>query len=197
MNIFKRTLLSLLIFFLFSGSVFAQDNKQALVVYYSRTGNTKSVAQKIAAKFNADIEPIIDKRKRTGPIGYMQASKDAVAKNLTTIEPIKRDLSKYKIIIIGTPSWYGNMTPAIRTFLKDYDLSGKSIAVFGTAHLTGVENACKQITETVSKQDNQSIPVLALRKRDLKDGILAKKINDFYLLVKSKYSQVEKGMLDK
>ena len=167
-----------------AGAVWSQEapQKQAkvLVVFYSREGHTKLVAEQLAKKFNADLEQLIDKKKRTGPIGFSGAGKDAVAKNLTKLEPLKRNPQDYDIILIGTPSWFGNVTPAVRTFIKENNLSGKKVGVFGTAHLTGVENALKQAAELISKENPEKIPTLPLRHRDLPLDILSEKIETFY-----------------
>lgn len=50
---------------------------RSLVVYYSRTGNTRYVAEKIATEFNADLEEIIDKKNRSGSLGYAISRLDA------------------------------------------------------------------------------------------------------------------------
>jgi len=102
-----------------------------------REGHTKLVAEKLAEKFNADLEQLIDKKKRTGPIGFSGAGKDAVAGNLTKLEPLKRNPRNYDIILIGTPSWFGNVTPAARTFIKENNLSGKIAGVFAPLILRG------------------------------------------------------------
>jgi flavodoxin len=157
-----------------------QKDAKVLVVYYSREGHTKLVAEQMAKKFNADLEQLIDKKKRTGLIGVSSAGKDAVAGNLTSLEPLKRNPQDYDIILIGTPSWFGNLTPAVRTFIKENDLSGKKVGLFGTAHLTGVENALKQAAELISKENAGRIPTLPLRHRDLPLDILSGKIDAFY-----------------
>ena len=53
---------------------------KTLVVLYSRTGTTKKVGEEIAAALKADVEEIIDTKKRSGPIGYVQAGRDAMKK---------------------------------------------------------------------------------------------------------------------
>jgi len=88
-----------------------------LVTYYSRSANTKTVAQKIAKNLGADFEEIIDKKNRTRKIvGWIIAGRDASTKKLTEIS-YKKDSSKYDLVLIGTPVWAWTMTPAIRTYL--------------------------------------------------------------------------------
>jgi len=88
-----------------------------LVVFYSRTGNTRRVGEEIAKNLNADIDEIIDKKKRSGIIGWLGGGIDALFKKLTEIENKKRP-EEYDIAIIGTPVWVGTISPAIRTYLS-------------------------------------------------------------------------------
>lgn len=170
---------ALVIVFL-SVAVQAHTSPTVLVVYYSRDGHTQKVAQALVKKFNADSEQLIDKKKRTGPIGVTSAGKDAIAKKLTSIEPLKKNPMDYDIILIGTPSWFGNPTPAVRTLIKLYPLKGKKVGVFGTAHMTGIEACLSQLTQLVSQDAPQTIPTLALRHKDLEEAIVKNKVEAFY-----------------
>ncbi len=182
----RRIWLGLFIAFLVCSTVrlsYAQDNANAsktLIVYYSRDGHTKLVAEKLAQKFAADSEVLIDKKKRTGLWGASSAGKDALSHALTKIAPLTKDPRDYDRILIGTPSWFSNVTPAVRTFVKKYDLSGKKVGVFATAHQTGVESCLAQLAMLIESKDPASIPRLPLRHRDLKEDVLAKKIDLFY-----------------
>jgi flavodoxin len=177
-----KTKILLLIFgFVVMGGVFAQE--KTLVVYYSRTGHTKMVAERLAKKFNADIEPLIDQKNRLGLMNAFGAGKDAIGYKTTELEPIKHDLKDYTMIIIGGPSWFGNTTPAVRTFITQHDLKGKKVALFGMCHVSGVENALKEAAELVSQDRAKKIPTLPLREGELKDPVLSKKIDAFYQAV--------------
>jgi flavodoxin len=105
---------------------------ESLVVYYSRTGNAKFIAEKIAANIGADAEEIIDLKKRSGPIGFLSGGKDATQGKETKIGETKFSSKDYNLIIIGTPVWSSSPTPAIRTYIKHNDLSGKKVAIFLT-----------------------------------------------------------------
>ena len=58
---------------------------KALVVYYSRTGNTRAVAERIAQELGAEIEEVLDKKKRSGALGFLLGGKDATMGNKTEI----------------------------------------------------------------------------------------------------------------
>ena len=105
---------------------------KSLVVYYSRTGNTRYVAQTIAAQIGADAEEVIDLKKRSGIFGYLSGGKDARQGKETEISPLTKTLANYDLIVVGSPIWAGKPTPAIVTYLKKNDLSGKKVAVFFT-----------------------------------------------------------------
>jgi flavodoxin len=115
---------------------------KSLVVYYTRTGNAKFVAETIAAELGSDIEEIVDQKKRAGPLGWVSAGRDSTQEKEAQIVPTKLSPQNYDLIIIGTPIWAWRPTPAIRTYLKQNDLSGKKIALFFT-----MDNAPKQAVE--------------------------------------------------
>jgi flavodoxin len=103
---------------------------KSLVVYYSRTGNTKFVAETIAAEIGADVEEIVDQKNRMGVGGWLSAGKDARQEKETEIALTMRSPANYDLIVVGTPIWASRITPAIITYLKKNDLSGKKVAAF-------------------------------------------------------------------
>ena len=103
---------------------------KTLVIYYSRTGNAKFIAETIAAELGADIEEVIDLKNRQGRLAFLPAGRDAAQGKETEIAQTKRTPTGYDLIIIGQPVWAGSPTPAIRTYLRKNDLSGKKVAVF-------------------------------------------------------------------
>jgi flavodoxin len=106
---------------------------KALVVYYSRTGNTKKAGEDIAKSLKCDFEEIIDKNGRKGPLGYLSAGREAMKKKLTTIGPLQKDPARYDMVIIGTPNWGSNLSCATRTYISQNKESFKKVAFFCTA----------------------------------------------------------------
>lgn len=105
-----------------------------LVVYFSYTNHTKMIAEKIKETLNCDILEI----KTVVPYSndYQTVVDDEhnseASNHLPEIQNINIDLSKYDEIIVGTPVWWYRPAPAIRTFLTQNDLSGKTIIPFAT-----------------------------------------------------------------
>jgi flavodoxin len=106
---------------------------KSLVVYYTRTGTAKFVAETVAAELGSDVEEVVDLKKREGKLGWLSAGKDASGEKLTEIAPAKRVPVDYDLIVLGTPIWAWRPTPAIRTYVKQNDLSGKKVALFFTS----------------------------------------------------------------
>ena len=103
---------------------------KTLVIYYTRTGNAKFIAETIAAGLGADIEEIVDLKSRQGKLSFISAGRDAMRAKETEIAQTKRTPTDYSLIVIGQPVWAGNPTPAIRTYMNKNDLSGKKVALF-------------------------------------------------------------------
>ena len=78
----------------------------------------------------ADIQEVLDLKKRKGMFGLMWASLDAMYEKETDIGTIEKQAADYDLIIIGSPIWARRLTPAVITYLKRTDLSGKKVAVF-------------------------------------------------------------------
>jgi flavodoxin len=104
-----------------------------LVVFYSRTGTTRKVAQDIAGLLGCDSEEIIDLKDRSGIIkGYLSAAKEALDKKMAPIQGIRNDPASYDMVIIGTPVWAFTMACAIRTYITANKDKFKRLAFFCT-----------------------------------------------------------------
>ena len=113
---------------------FGRKVKNKLLVYFSYTGNTKMIANKIKEKLNCDIleiKTVIPYSEDYDTVVNDEQNSEA-SNHLPEIQDIGIDLSKYDEIILGTPVWWYRPVPAIRTFLKQNDLSGKTIKHFAT-----------------------------------------------------------------
>lgn len=108
--------------------------KSALVVYFSFDGNTKLIAEKIGETLNADVVELkTSKKYPTEGIGkYFWGGKSVVFGDKPTLTNESIDLSRYETIIIGTPVWAGSFAPPIRSFVNDYKIVNKKIAIFAS-----------------------------------------------------------------
>jgi len=143
---------------------------KTLIAYYSRTDNTKKLAEKIAKELKADIDEIQDEKDRSGWIGAFIGGFDSLFKIKTPIEN-KKDPEKYDLIILGTPVWAGKMTPAIRTYFCKYEF--KNIAFFSTSE----SEETKQFTE-MTLLSKKPITTLSIKKSAINSNETNKKINE-------------------
>lgn len=150
--------------------------KKILVVFYSRTGTTKKVAEELACQLNADIEEITDLKYRDGVIGFIFGGRDAVLRRNTEIGEIKKDPSKYDLVVVGSPVWGRNITPAARTYMHcNKDKFGK-VACFCTM---GGENSGKIFDEFQNVIGKEPVAKFSIRAKEANMEDLKHKVKLF------------------
>lgn len=90
---------------------------KTLVVYYSRDGSTRRVAEELKAQLGADIEEITEPKGRGGPLGWMRSGKEGSSGAVVQINPPKADPSTYDLVAVGTPIWAWNVSSPVRSYL--------------------------------------------------------------------------------
>lgn len=105
---------------------------KSIIVYYSLDGNVKLLSETISSEVGADLLPLKLKKeiKSDSFMKYFWGGKQVVMKEIPELEPVDFNPENYDLIILGTPVWAANYTPALRSFLEKFDLSGKKIALF-------------------------------------------------------------------
>ena len=109
-----------------------------LVAYFSASGVTKGLAEKLAEAIEADIfeiapvEPYTEADlKWTNPLA--RCNREKAGKKDVAIKETVQDMDSYETLYIGFPIWYWAAPNIINTFVKQYDLSGKKIVLFATS----------------------------------------------------------------
>ncbi len=113
------------------------EQKRCAVVFYSQSGGTRLVAQAIADEVAGDqIAELVELRlKRPMPeglMGFIRGGFEASFRVRSPLLPLETQLADADLLFVGTPTWAGNMTPAVRSFLHDQRLAGKQVAFFAT-----------------------------------------------------------------
>ncbi|WP_300601000.1 flavodoxin [Niabella sp.] len=146
--------------------------EQTLIVYLSRTKNTKTVAEIIHKNIGGKLVAL--ELENPYPKDY-QANVDQVKKELETgfLPPLKTkidSIEKYNVVFIGFPTWSMELPPPMKSFLKQYDLSGKTIVPFNTNAGYGTGNSF----ETVKKlcRDSKILKGFTTKGGKEKDGVL-------------------------
>ena len=129
------------------------DTPKILVLFYSQTSNTKTVAQEISTRLGADMEELELVKPYDGDfqatIGRcMEERKQGI---LPEIKPVAADIAKYDVIFIGYPIWFGTYAPPVEAFLNKVDLQGKKIVPFCTFGSGGLDSSVKELAEKQPK----------------------------------------------
>ena len=141
------------------------------IVYYSMSGNTKYVADKIAEKIDADIiriEPV-KAYPDQGAKKFIWGGKSAVMGETPALQPYEFSAEKYERIILGTPVWASTFAPPIRTFLKENsDIHGKKIAVFTCFSGGGADKAIEKMKKYIGVEQFEAELILVDPKENVK-----------------------------
>ena len=114
-----------------------------LVAYFSASGTTKRVAQRLAKVADADLFEIVPKVPYTdADLNWMdKKSRTSIEmadkKSRPAIQHKDLDTSKYDLIFLGFPIWWYVAPTIINTFLESYDFAGKTIILFATSGGSG------------------------------------------------------------
>lgn len=129
-----------------------------LIAYFSASGTTKAVAEKMAADNGYDIFEIVPEEI------YTPADLDWTDKNSRSTKemndkqfrpPIAEscDVSEYDVVAIGFPVWWYTAPTIINTFIESVNLAGKKIKVFCTSGGSGVDKCVSDLQKTYPELD--------------------------------------------
>lgn len=109
-------------------------DRKVLIVYLSRTNNTKAVAEMIRDEVGGTIVPI--ELEKDYPADY-KATLDQLAKENETgfLPPLKtriENIGQYDTVFVGFPTWGMQLPPPVKSFFRQYNLQGKTVIPFNT-----------------------------------------------------------------
>ena len=130
-------------------------NGKTLVVYYSATGNTKDVAEKIAKITDGDLFEIEPKEPYTDDDldwtnDDSRVSKEHDDESLRDVELVSTTVDNwdsYDTVYIGYPIWWGIAAWPVDNFVKDNDFTGKIVIPFCTAASSGIGDSGNLLEE--------------------------------------------------
>lgn len=107
---------------------------KSIVIYYSYGGNTRRIAKEIGQALGAELAEIRTVRPYTGSYDNVvdQGQREVNSGFLPEIQPLDIDLNQYDTVILGSPVWWYTFAPAMNSFLRGMDLSGKTVYPFAT-----------------------------------------------------------------
>lgn len=132
-------------------------DKKAIVVYFSATGTTKNVAEKLAAAVNADILEIeLEQSYTEADLDWNDSqSRSSIEMNNPKSRPAVKAPSKsiagYDVVFIGYPIWWDLAPMVVNTFIENNNLNGKTVVPFATSGGSGIRNSAAQLKKLYPK----------------------------------------------
>jgi flavodoxin len=149
--------------------------RRVLVVYYSRDGSTRKVAEQIGitVKGSVHIDQIHTRVNYHGKWGYMKAGRDAMFRRTPLIRSMKNTL-EYDLIIVGTPNWAGRMAAPVRSYLVKNRDKFKKIAFFCVQGGSGGEKVIAEMQKM-----HKPVETMIISERDIRSNKYKDKVKDF------------------
>jgi len=123
--------------------------KKILIVYLSRTNNTKTIAEIIHKNVGGKLVAL--ELEKPYPEDYRATVQQVVQENETGyLPPLKTkidSIQNYDVMFVGFPTWGMKLPPPMKSFLKQYDLSGKTVVPFNTNDGYGIGSSFDTVKE--------------------------------------------------
>lgn len=166
---------------------------KTLVVCYSNSGTTLSVAECIAQDLKAELDAIEEVKPRPPLIfqgrkskatagAFMKAALAAVFGRGSRIADTRIDPSGYDLVVVGTPVWGGSLTPAVRSYLRRHRKTLQRVAFFCSAGDPSKMRVFGQMRRIAGKDP---VATVAVRSEDARTDACPRAISDFVARVKA------------
>lgn len=123
--------------------------RKVLIVYLSRTNNTRAIAEIIHEKVGGTMVPL--EMETPYPSDYRAIVQQVVRENETGyLPPLKTkidSIEQYGVVFLGFPTWGMRLPPPIKSFLRQYSLKGKTVIPFNTNAGYGEGNSFQTVRE--------------------------------------------------
>lgn len=148
--------LAAVLVFNISGNVDAAKKKKTVVIYFSATGTTKSVANKIKKASNGTLVEIKAAQPYTdADLNWSNSSsrvtkehesasnpaKSSVRPKISNLKQIQKAVKSADIVYIGYPIWWGEAPHIVYTLVENTNLKGKTVVPFSTSLSSGMGNS--------------------------------------------------------
>ena len=123
--------------------------KNTLIVYLSRTNNTKAIAEIIHQRVGGTLVAL--ELETPYPADYRATVQQVVHENETGyLPPLKtkiEHIDQYEFVFLGFPTWGMQLPPPVKSFLHQYNLKGKTVIPFNTNGGYGVGSSFETVKE--------------------------------------------------
>ena len=148
------------------------SGKNILIVYLSRTNNTKAIAEIIHKNVGGTLVAL--ELEKPYPENYQAIVQQVVNENETGyLPPLKTkvdSIQNYDVVFVGFPTWGMKLPPPMKTFLRKYDLKGKTVIPFNTNAGYGIGSSFKTVRELCP--DSKVLEGFEMKGGVERDGVL-------------------------
>lgn len=127
--------------------------KKVLIVYLTRTGNTQAIAEMIQKQTGGQLVAL--ELVHPYPQDYKAQVAQVVRENeegfLPQLKTKIDSIAKFDVVFVGFPTWDMKMPPPMKSFLRQYNLSGKTVIPFNTNAGYGVGSGFQTVKELCPK----------------------------------------------
>jgi len=124
-------------------------SESTLIVYLTRTGNTEAVARMINEEVGGTLTEL--EIETPYPEDYQEQVDQVASENARGyLPPLKtkiENIEQYDTIFLGAPTWGMQLPPPMKSFLNEYNLSGKTVIPFNTNGGYGVGSSFDDVEE--------------------------------------------------
>ncbi len=151
---------------------------KTLVVYYSRTGNTRKIGKELAVALKADVEELNDGKSRKGPVGFILAGREAMKQTPVKLRLLSHDPATYDMVVVGSPVWANTICSPVRTFLAQNRGRLRQVAWFCTSGSVQPGYAINGFNAMTEESGSVPAATLGLGRKEIK-GDHSEKLSAF------------------
>lgn len=137
---------------------------KTLVVYHSRSGHTRQVAQALAQRLHADLDQITVPTPRRGLRGYVRCALEAIAEVTPPLRALQRDPHDYELVVVGTPVWFWSLASPVRSYLRQERGAQVRFAFFCTMGSAGATRVFESMAALTGRPP---VATLALTEQEV------------------------------
>jgi menaquinone-dependent protoporphyrinogen IX oxidase len=158
----------------------------ALVVYCTRTGYTRRVAELLASALEGRTCELTERRSRRGVVGYSRCLWEASMGRDAPIDNLACEPADAELVIIGTPIWGWHLASPARTFARRFRADIRHCAFFCTMGGAGSDAAFAELQRLTGQAP---LATLALTDAEIDDGRAVQRIQAFAAQLKDALRQ--------
>ena len=127
--------------------------QKMLVLYYSETGTTKTVALELQKQLGADIESIECVKPYSGVFQetMQRGQREMQSNEWPALKPLTKMIADYDVVFLGYPIWFGTYANPIVTLVKEQDFAGKTLVPFCTFGSGGLNTSAEALKKALPK----------------------------------------------